>query len=51
MSKTELLRKLADYARNVDGEAAHAAADTALLEFIDDPDITAAYDEVPKWYS
>ena len=33
------------------GEVAHIAADAALLEFIGDPEVTAAHEAVAKWYS
>ena len=36
MTKPELLEILGECARNGDGEAAHADADKALLEFIGD---------------
>lgn len=35
--------------RDVDAE--HKAADEALLEFIDDPEITAAFNDIDKWYA
>jgi len=50
MTKEELLARLAR--GSYDNEADHREADAALLEYIDDPEITAAFD--PKggyWYS
>lgn len=34
-----------------DVEKAHLLADRALLEYIGDEKITAAYEQIPKWYS
>ncbi len=34
-----------------DREQRHIDADEALLLFIDDPDITAAFNQIEKWYS
>jgi len=51
MTKRELIRKLIECAQNHDTEEAHADADDALLEFIDDDEIATAYREVEKWYA
>lgn len=50
MTKEELLYKLAQAATDHDKENAHFDADLALLEYINDPDISAAYGRVEKWY-
>ena len=34
-----------------DPEAAHGKADEALLEYIADPAITVAFDEIKKYYA
>lgn len=34
-----------------DEEIMHSEADKALLRFIDDEQITAAYEAIPKWYA
>ena len=34
-----------------DTETAHIQADRALLAFIDDPEITLAYNAVERWYA
>ena len=34
-----------------DEEIAHVKADEALLEFINDPEITEAFDAIEKWYA
>jgi hypothetical protein len=49
MTKEELLEKL----RNPTGdtERDHAAADRWLLEYINDPEITAAFEALDKWYA
>jgi len=51
MTKQEIIKKLKEASRIKDIEDAHGAADDALIEFIDDPEITAAYHDVKKWYS
>jgi len=50
-SRQRLLAILAGVAASMDTEAAHCEADEALLDYIDDPEIRAAYDAVPKWYA
>lgn len=53
MTKKELLAKLKqidfDYGR--DQEVAHSMVDDALLEYIDDKDITEAFNAIEKWYA
>lgn len=51
MTKQELLEQLKVYHESDDAEDAHYQADQLLLNFIDDPGITKAYEEVPKWYA
>lgn len=43
------LRKLA--APGGDQEIQHGEADRALLRFIDDERVTAAFDAIEKWYA
>jgi hypothetical protein len=53
MTKDELLRELArlrDEERG-DPEVAHSEADDALLEYINDVDITEAFGAIEKWYA
>lgn len=33
-----------------DREADHLEADRLLLEYIDDPEVTKAFENIPKWY-
>ncbi len=35
----------------VDPEVQHSEADDLLLAFIDDEEVTAAYEKIPKWYA
>jgi hypothetical protein len=52
MSKEQLiasLRRLSEGA--VDEEIAHGNADRLLLEFINDPEVTEAWENIPKWYA
>ncbi len=50
MTKKKLLKTLAMCAENSDTERAHSDADEALVAFIGDPEIAAAYEAVSKWY-
>lgn len=34
-----------------DTEAAHGMADALLIEYINDPEIKAAYEAIEKWYA
>jgi hypothetical protein len=36
---------------SLDTEATHCCADQALLDYISDDDIEAAFDAIPKWYA
>lgn len=55
MTKEELLKILSSPPcvqwKGEDLEAGHVVADDALLKYIDDPEITAAFEAVPKWYA
>lgn len=51
MSKEELLERLRTAGEDPDTEDAHADADQALIDFIDDEEIRTAYEDVPKWYA
>ena len=51
MSKEELIARLEHIAENHDTEAAHALADAALIEYINDSEIEKAYEAVDKWYA
>lgn len=48
--KNLLLNHLSELT-SVDSEQAHKSAENALLSFIDDPEVTAAFEKVPKWYA
>jgi hypothetical protein len=51
MTKEQLLARLKELERGTDTEEDHRDADSALLEFIGDSDISAAYCEIQRWYS
>lgn len=51
MTKEELLTELKRCAVKGDAEIAHGDADDALIAFINDAEIKAAYDAVEKWYA
>ena len=52
MTKAELLELLRSMAGDSpDPEESHMQADDALIEFINDPEIAAAYNEITKWYA
>lgn len=51
MSKEELLTKLRTDCANEDVECGHQMADGLLLEFINDPEIEAAFNALHKWYA
>lgn len=49
--KQDLLLDLRRLAADDDKEARHAEADMALLKFIDDEHVTAAYEAIdPRWF-
>ncbi len=45
------LRALANQERPSDIEADHSKADDALIEYINDKEITEAYAKIEKWYA
>lgn len=50
--KQELLTELAELnTENGDVETQHLLADKALLRYINDPEITEAFNEIEKWYA
>lgn len=51
MTKQELLEKLEELHDGWDHEANHSIADKLLLEFINDPEVTEAFDKIEKWYA
>lgn len=52
LSRDELLSRLRELNRpNGDIEGQHSEADDALLDYIDDPEIAAAYAAIEKWYA
>jgi hypothetical protein len=51
MNKEELISKLKECAANDDTECAHIDADNALLEYINDTEITEAFRNVGRWYA
>ena len=51
MTKLELLEILKRCEEQPDTETAHADADEALLDYINDVEIRAAYEAVSKWYA
>jgi len=50
MDKAELLRKLKDLGEE-DPEMGHKLADRLLLEYINDVDVSEAFDFISKWYA
>ena len=53
MTKQDLIAELNDIARtsNGDPEIAHSLADDALLSFINDDGVSAAFELIEKWYA
>jgi hypothetical protein len=51
MTKEQLLAKLKECAYMDDPERAHGEADDALLEYINDAEITAVFNAFDKWYA
>lgn len=51
MTKDELINKLYAVRELHDQESEHWEADALLLQFINDPDIRKAYENIPKWYA
>jgi hypothetical protein len=50
MTKEELLEKLRSF-NTGDSEVDHINADDALLEFINDPEVTVAFEAIEKWWA
>ena len=50
MTKEDLLLKLKSFTGR-DPEVEHRQADSALLDYIDDEEITDAFWAIKKWYS
>lgn len=46
-----LIQTLKQCQLNKDTENAHSVADQALLDYINDDEITALYDSIDKWYA
>ena len=53
MTKEELIEKLKFIKDNFEGDAevGHVIADDALLEYINDKDISIAYSDICKYYA
>jgi hypothetical protein len=52
MTIRALVKYLKEIDQNVRGEESwHSDADSLLLEYIDSKAVTAAFDDIPKWYS
>lgn len=51
MTKKELIAALDEIRREGDPENGHIEADNALLAFIDDIEVTAAFKAISKWYA
>lgn len=53
MSKAELIEELKAAAEvsALDAEVGHSQADRALVEFINDPDVTEAFEAIERYYA
>jgi hypothetical protein len=53
MTKADLADRLNEIAANFNGdpEAAHGFADSLLIAYINDHEVTKAFDRVEKWYA
>lgn len=51
LTKRKLLKQLRALKNTGDTERDHVQADNLLIEYIDDPLITKAYDDLDKWYA
>ena len=51
MTKDKLIKELTKLKYEEDIEVAHIEADSLLLQYIHDKDITVAFEEIKKWYS
>lgn len=51
MTKDELIKRLEEIGKLRDTEIAHAHADDALIEYINDKKVELAYLAIDKWYA
>lgn len=51
MDIQELKQRLDFLGAQKDKEERHELADKALLEYINDPDVTRLFEEMDKWYA
>ncbi len=53
MTKSELIEKLKSLAElsEHDEERAHGEADEVLLQYINDPDVSEAFEKIDRWYA
>jgi hypothetical protein len=51
MTKEQLLIELKNLLNSNDAEQAHVLADRLLLEYINDTEITKAFQIIEKWYA
>ena len=51
LTKERLLKRLRVCEEDLDEEVAHIRADELLVEYIDDEEITKAFDAIGKWYA
>ena len=51
MDKDELLRELKKLAKLGDPEMAHGEADDLLLAYIDNSEVTKAFNDIEMWYA
>jgi hypothetical protein len=51
LTKEELLKRLASLVSDWDTETAHHQADELLLAYINDAEITQAFEAIHKWYA
>lgn len=51
LDRLELLAKLLALAASKYPEESHREADQLLVDYIDDPEIAAAFDAIGKWYA
>lgn len=49
--RNELLQRLQSLEKTADALSAHERADNALLEYINDPEVTDAFYAIKRWYS
>ena len=51
MTREELIEKLQSLEEDTDFELTHQEADELLIQYINDPEVTEAYDALLKWYA